>query len=47
MTPNDAQSEINAIMADKSHAYWDRKNVVGRQKAIQRMQELHEMVHGS
>jgi len=41
-----AQNEIDAIMNDKSHAYWDRKNVVGRQQAIQRMQELMGMVHG-
>ena len=41
-----AKNEIDAIMNDKSHAYWDRKNVVGRQQAIQRMQELWGMVDG-
>ena len=46
MTPATAQAEIDAIMNDKSHAYWDRKNVVGRQQAIQRMQELWGMVDG-
>lgn len=46
MTPQQAQAEIDAIMNDKSHAYWDRKNVVGRQQAIERMQQLMSMVHG-
>lgn len=46
MSRQAAQNEIDAIMNDKSHAYWDRKNVVGRQQAIQRMQELWGMVHG-
>ena len=46
MSKQAAQNEINAIMNDKSHAYWDRKNVVGRQQAIQRMQELWGMVNG-
>jgi hypothetical protein len=41
-----AKNEIDAIMNDKSHAYWDRKNVVGRQQAIQRMQDLWGMVDG-
>ena len=41
-----AQQEIDAIMNDKSHAYWDRKNLSGRQRAIERMQELMEVVHG-
>lgn len=46
MTPAQAQNEIDAIMNDRSHAYWDRTNVVGRQQAIERMQELMSMVHG-
>jgi len=29
-----------------SPVYTDRKNVVGRQQAIDRVQELMEMVHG-
>jgi hypothetical protein len=46
MTPKQAQAEIDAIMRDKSHAYWDGKNTVGHTEAIQRMQELMGMVHG-
>lgn len=46
MTPKQAQIEIDAIMNDKSHAYWDRKNIVGRQQAIQRVQDLMGMIHG-
>ena len=46
MTPADAQAEIDAIMNDKSHPYWDRKNLVGRQKAVERMQDLWGMVNG-
>jgi len=41
-----AQNEIDAIMNDKSHAYWDKSNVIGRKQAIERMQELMGMVHG-
>lgn len=41
-----AQNEIDAIMNDKSHAYWDKSNVIGRKQAIERMQELMSMVHG-
>lgn len=46
MTPQQAQAEIDSIMNDRSHAYWDRKNVVGRQQAVERMQKLMDMVHG-
>jgi len=46
MTPASAQAEIDAIMGDKTHAYWDRKNPVGRQKAVERMQHLMEQLHG-
>jgi hypothetical protein len=40
----EAQAEIESIMS--SPVYTDRKNVVGRQQAIDRVQELMEMVHG-
>ena len=46
MTPATAQAEIDAIMNDKSHAYWDRKNPIARQKAVERMQHLMEQLHG-
>ena len=46
MTPADAKAEIEAIMNDKGHPYWDRKNLVGRQQAVERVQELWGMVHG-
>ena len=46
MTPKQAQTEIDTMLRDKSHAYWDKSNIVGRQQAIQRMQELMGMVHG-
>jgi hypothetical protein len=46
MTPASAQAEIDAIMGDKTHVYWDRKNPVGRQKAVERMQHLMEQLHG-
>ena len=42
-----AQQEIDAIMNDKSHAYWDRKNVIGRQQAIERVQDLMGVLHGT
>lgn len=45
LTPKQAQAEIDSIMNDKTHAYWDRKNAVGRQAAIDRMQELMGMLH--
>jgi len=46
MTPATAQAEIDSIMNDKSHAYWDRKNPIARQKAVERMQHLMEQLHG-
>lgn len=46
MTPATAQAEIDAIMNDKSHAYWDRKNPIARNKAVERMQHLMEQLHG-
>ncbi len=45
-TPAQAQSEIDAIMNDKSHPYHDRKNVTGRQRAIEHVNSLFTMVHG-
>ena len=47
VTRKAAQQEIDAIMNDKSHVYWDRKNVVGRQQAIERVQELMGVLHGA
>lgn len=46
MSPQQAQAEIDAIMNDKSHAYWDSRNPVGRQQAVERMQTLMGMLHG-
>mgnify|MGYP001299204696 CR=1 FL=1 len=46
-TPAQAQAEIDAIMNDKSHPYHDRKNVTGRQRAIEHVNGLFTMVHGS
>jgi hypothetical protein len=46
-TPVQAQAEIDAIMNDKSHPYHDRKNVTGRQRAIEHVNSLFTMVHGS
>jgi len=42
-TPQEAQAEVDAIM--RSPEYTDRKNYVGRQKAISRVNELMEMIH--
>ena len=47
MTRQSAQQEIDAIMNDKSHVYWDRKNVIGRQAAIERVQDLMGVLHGT
>jgi uncharacterized protein GlcG (DUF336 family) len=44
-TPAQAQAEVDAVMNDKSHPYWDRKNPVARDRAVQRMQELMAMIH--
>jgi len=46
MTPATAQAEIDAIMNDKSHAYWDKKNPIARNKAVERMQHLMDQLHG-
>ncbi len=45
LTPKQAQAEIDSILSDKSHAYWDSKNVTARQSAVQRVQELMGMIH--
>ena len=47
MSPADAQSKIDAIMNDRSHAYWDRKNPVARDKAVKEVQDLYEMLNGA
>ena len=47
MSPADAQARIDAIMQDKSHAYWNRKDTIGRQKAVKEVQDLYEMVSGA
>ena len=44
LTPVEAQAEIDAIM--NSPEYTDKKNYVARQRAISRVSELMEMVHG-
>jgi len=46
MTPASAQAEIDAIMNDKSHAYWDRKNPIGREKAVKKVADLMSQIHG-
>ena len=45
-TPAMAQQEVDGIMNDKSHAYWNRKDPIGRQRAVDRMQELMGHIHG-
>jgi len=45
-TPQMAQQEVDTIMNDKSHAYWNRKDPIGRQRAVERMQELMGYIHG-
>ena len=45
-TPAMAQQEIDSIMNDKQHVYWNRKDPIGRQRAVERMQELMGLVHG-
>lgn len=44
MTPKEAQAEIDSIMS--SSEYTDRKNVVARTRAIERVQELYGMIYG-
>jgi hypothetical protein len=44
MTPKEAQAEIDAIM--RSPDYMNRENVVARNRAIERVQELYGMIYG-
>ena len=44
MSKDAAQAEINSIMT--SSVYTDSKNIVGRQQAIDRVQELMTYIHG-
>lgn len=45
MSVQQASNEIQAIMGDRSHAYWDRRNP-NHHQAVERMQQLMEMQHG-
>jgi hypothetical protein len=45
MTPANARAEIDAIMGDKTHAYWDKRNP-GHANAVSNMQQLMEQLHG-
>ena len=45
MTPANARAEIDAIMGDKTHAYWDKRNP-GHANAVTNMQHLMEQLHG-
>jgi len=45
MTPANARAEIDAIMGDKTHAYWDKRNP-GHANAVTNMQQLMEQLHG-
>lgn len=45
-TAQSAQQEIDAIMNDKSHSYWNKKDLVGHARAVERMQELMGVIHG-
>ena len=45
-TPAMAQQEVDGIMNDKSHAYWNKRDPIGRQRAVYRMQELMGHIHG-
>ena len=47
MSAAEAKSRIDTIMNDKSHAYWDRKNPVAREKAVKEVQDLYEMLNGA
>jgi len=46
MTPASAQAEVDAIMNDRSHAYWDRKNPIAREQAVKRVSDLMSQIHG-
>ncbi|MDA7891216.1 hypothetical protein N9B14_01495 [Akkermansiaceae bacterium] len=45
MTPAHAKSQVEAIMGDKTHPYWDKKNP-GHASAVEHMQGLMGMLHG-
>jgi hypothetical protein len=45
MSVQQAGNEIQAIMGDRSHAYWDKRNPQ-HQQAVDRMAQLMEMQHG-
>jgi len=45
MTPANARAEIDAIMGDRSHAYWNKNNP-GHANAVANMQNLMEHLHG-
>ena len=45
MSVQQASNEIQAIMGDRSHAYWDKRNP-NHHQAVERMQQLMEMQHG-
>lgn len=40
-SPEQAQSEINAIMGDNKHAFFDRDNI-GHKEAVKQMEKLHQ-----
>jgi hypothetical protein len=44
MTREQAQAEANAIMM--SPVYTDKSNIVARQQAVERVQELYRFIHG-
>ena len=44
MTPKEAQAEIDAIM--RSPDYVNRENVIARNRAVERVQELYGMIYG-
>lgn len=46
LSPKQAQAEIDAIMGDQTHPYWDQKNPIAREAAVKRMSELMGMLHG-
>lgn len=48
MSTAEAKSRLDAIMSDKSHAYWDRKAPAPiREKAVKEVQDLFEMTSGA
>jgi len=46
MTPQEAQSTINEIMANKDHAYWNPRHP-GHKAAIDKVVKLHEFKNGA